>query len=85
MDHVVNKERLTERLMQTSEKWDADAAIVVLLRIVDKGFQVLLVKRAEKKDDPWSGQTAFPGGKSNPEDRNLNETVWLGKPLRRLT
>jgi 8-oxo-dGTP pyrophosphatase MutT (NUDIX family) len=62
-------------LKQTSEKLDANAAVVVLLKEVKQDFQVLFVKRAEKSGDPWSGQTAFPGGKGSPEDRNLKETV----------
>jgi len=73
--YIGNIERLTEMLKPTSEKLDANAAVVVLLREANQDFQVLLVKRAEKSGDPWSGQTAFPGGKGNPEDRNLEETV----------
>jgi 8-oxo-dGTP diphosphatase len=68
-------EKLARRLKQTSESMDANAAVVVLLRIKDGDFQVLLVKRAEKTDDPWSGQTALPGGKRSPEDRDLKDTV----------
>jgi 8-oxo-dGTP pyrophosphatase MutT (NUDIX family) len=38
-------------------------------------LEILFVKRAERSSDPWSGQTALPGGKRNPEDENLKETV----------
>ncbi len=75
MSYIVNIERLTEMLKQKSKKQDASAAVVVLLRAVNQDFQVLFVQRAEKFSDPWSGQTAFPGGKGNPEDRNLKETA----------
>jgi 8-oxo-dGTP pyrophosphatase MutT (NUDIX family) len=68
-------EKLSRRLKQTSESVNANAAVVVLLRIKDGGLQVLLVKRAEKTDDPWSGQTALPGGKLSLEDRDLKQTV----------
>ncbi|HSQ53050.1 MAG TPA: CoA pyrophosphatase, partial [Acidobacteriota bacterium] len=57
------------------ESLDAHAAVVVFLRAVNQGFQVFLVKRAEKVGDPWSGQTALPGGKGSSEDHNLRETV----------
>ena len=67
--------RLSMLLTQPIESVDAHAAVVVLLREADLDFQVLLVKRAEKAGDPWSGQTAFPGGKRSPEDQNLKETV----------
>jgi 8-oxo-dGTP diphosphatase len=75
MGYIWNAERLTEMLKQTSENLDANAAVVVLLKSTDQDFQVLFVKRTEKSCDPWSGQTAFPGGKRDPKDRNLKETV----------
>jgi 8-oxo-dGTP pyrophosphatase MutT (NUDIX family) len=75
MGYVGNIQRLAEMLKQTSEKLDANAAVVVLLKSTNQDFQVLFVKRSERFGDPWSGQTAFPGGKGSPEDRNLKETV----------
>jgi len=75
MGYIGNAERLAEMLKQTSESLDAHAAVVVLLRATNQDFQVLFVKRAEKSGDPWSGQTALPGGKRDPEDQNLKETV----------
>ncbi len=35
---------------------------------------VLLLRRAKNKDDPWSGQWAFPGGKREQEDKDLIDT-----------
>jgi 8-oxo-dGTP pyrophosphatase MutT (NUDIX family) len=63
------------KILKTIDCLDVGAAVVVLLRVVDRDFQVLFVKRAEKSTDPWSGQTAFPGGKRDPEDIDLKETV----------
>ncbi len=67
--------KLSEMLNQTYENLDAHAAVVVLMRAAHQGFQVLLVKRAENACDPWSGQSALPGGKGSSEDHNLKETV----------
>jgi 8-oxo-dGTP pyrophosphatase MutT (NUDIX family) len=75
VDHKGIIEKLSKMLKQTTEDLDAQAAVVVLLKTKGQDFQVLFVKRAEKSTDPWSGQTALPGGKRNPEDRNMNETV----------
>ena len=36
---------------------------------------VLLIKRAERAGDPWSGQIAFPGGKAQEADSTLKETA----------
>jgi 8-oxo-dGTP pyrophosphatase MutT (NUDIX family) len=74
LDYNGIAEKLSKTL-KTTEYLDAGAAVVVLLRSADQEFQVLLVKRAEKSTDPWSGQTAFPGGKRDPEDKDLKETV----------
>lgn len=30
-----------------------------------------LIRRAERESDPWSGHMAFPGGKEEPQDANL--------------
>ncbi len=75
VSYIGYAERLTKMLKPTSENLDANAAVALLLRATNQDFQVLFVKRAEKSGDPWSGQTAFPGGKRDPEDRNLKETV----------
>lgn len=67
--------KLSEMLNQKYESLDAHASVVVLMRAANQGFQVLLVIRAENAFDPWSGQTALPGGKGSSEDQNLVETV----------
>ena len=66
---------ISELLKQPSESLNAHAAVVVLLKVINHDFHVLLVKRAENAGDPWSGQTALPGGKRSLEDQNLKETV----------
>lgn len=75
MGYTGPAEKLSKLLKQTSESVDVQAAVVVLLRESSQGFQVLLVKRAEKASDPWSGQTALPGGKCDIDDEDLKATV----------
>ena len=58
-----------------SDGGDADAAVALLLRIIDQGVEVLFVKRVENPKDPWSGHVALPGGRRHEKDRNLKETV----------
>jgi 8-oxo-dGTP diphosphatase len=36
---------------------------------------VLLILRAERADDPWSGHWSFPGGRRDPEDSDLLHTA----------
>lgn len=47
-----------------------EAAVAVVVREGDQGFEVLLIHRAESASDPWSGQMALPGGRVEPTDEN---------------
>jgi 8-oxo-dGTP pyrophosphatase MutT (NUDIX family) len=51
------------------------AAVALVLR-EDRGHpEVLLIHRADKDGDPWSGHMAFPGGRVDPEDRSLDHAA----------
>jgi 8-oxo-dGTP pyrophosphatase MutT (NUDIX family) len=50
----------------------ASVAIIIDDR---KDPRILLIKRAERIGDPWSGQIAFPGGKMQPEDGTARRTA----------
>lgn len=48
------------------------AAVAVVLRAREAGgLEMLFIKRAEHADDPWSGDTAFPGGRMEACDATL--------------
>lgn len=70
-------ERLASALRPPSEEpdEDADAAVALLLKLSGDDLRILFVKRVENPADPWSGQMAFPGGKRDPKDQNLRQTV----------
>jgi 8-oxo-dGTP pyrophosphatase MutT (NUDIX family) len=51
------------------------AAVAIVLRDVEDGPQVLLIRRAERTGDPWSGHMAFPGGREDPGDDSLLATA----------
>jgi 8-oxo-dGTP pyrophosphatase MutT (NUDIX family) len=51
------------------------AAVAVVLREGGTGAEVLLIKRAERAGDPWSGHVAFPGGRADPEDASIEATA----------
>jgi 8-oxo-dGTP pyrophosphatase MutT (NUDIX family) len=38
-------------------------------------LEVLLILRATREGDPWSGQVALPGGRRDPEDATLQDTA----------
>jgi len=51
------------------------AAVALILAPSDAGLSVLLVRRAEREGDPWSGHMAFPGGHEHLEDTDLLHTA----------
>ena len=50
------------------------AAVTLVLR-ASGDLEILLIKRAESERDPWSGHIALPGGRRDPEDRDLTHTA----------
>jgi len=44
------------------------AAVASILRDTQQGLEVLLIQRAERKGDRWSGHMAFPGGRQEAGD-----------------
>jgi 8-oxo-dGTP pyrophosphatase MutT (NUDIX family) len=54
----------------------ARASVAIILRKNKTcGFDILLIKRAERSGDPWSGDMAFPGGKMDSTDQNIYHTA----------
>jgi len=54
----------------------ARAAVAMVLRPgAARRSDVLLIERAHKAGDPWSGHMAFPGGRQDPEDESPRVTA----------
>lgn len=51
------------------------AAVALVLSNRDRTLSALLVRRAEREGDPWSGHMALPGGHEHPSDRDLLQTA----------
>jgi 8-oxo-dGTP pyrophosphatase MutT (NUDIX family) len=52
----------------------SQAAVLLALRTTDP-LELLLIERAEKEGDPWSGHMALPGGRREPSDPGLLATA----------
>jgi 8-oxo-dGTP pyrophosphatase MutT (NUDIX family) len=52
----------------------SEAAVLLALRATDP-LELLLIERAEKEGDPWSGHMALPGGRRDPTDTSLLVTA----------
>ncbi len=53
-------------------RWGAVAAILMERA---NGVEILLIRRAQRPGDRWSGQVALPGGHAEPTDADLRATV----------
>jgi 8-oxo-dGTP pyrophosphatase MutT (NUDIX family) len=51
------------------------AAVALVLRPAGAEIELLLIKRAERQGDPWSGHMAFPGGRRDPCDVDARATA----------
>lgn len=52
-----------------------EAAVSLLLSEGFKGTELLLIERAHRDGDPWSGQMAFPGGRRELQDETVLDTA----------
>lgn len=50
-------------------------AAVAVVHAIGPEESVLLIRRASRSDDPWSGQWSFPGGRRDPQDVDLLDTA----------
>lgn len=53
---------------------EAEAAVAIL-HARGEEESVLLIRRAERRGDPWSGHWSFPGGRRDPDDPDLLHTA----------
>jgi len=51
------------------------AAVALVLLEGPQGLEILLIRRAERADDPWSGHIALPGGRYDVGDGDLFATA----------
>jgi 8-oxo-dGTP pyrophosphatase MutT (NUDIX family) len=67
---------LRDHRPQVADAPDArPAAVALVLLEGPQGPEIILIKRAERDDDPWSGQMALPGGRYDVGDRDLEATA----------
>lgn len=54
-----------------------EAAVALVLKTSDTAddLDLLLIRRATRDGDPWSGQIGLPGGRFEPQDESLEHTA----------
>lgn len=63
------------RPVQIDEPDAIATAVSVVLTPGENGLEVLLIRRAERIGDPWSGHMGLPGGRREPGDADLYATA----------
>lgn len=58
-----------------SDPGHRQAAVAIVLRALPDDVEVLLMQRARREDDRWSGQIGLPGGHAEPDDADLLATA----------
>ena len=58
-----------------AERKVARAAVALVLGGAEPGVELLLIQRAARDDDPWSGHIALPGGRRDPGDADATATA----------
>ena len=73
----VIKTRLRAQTPQRVHRPEAREAAVALILAPGAGdeLELLLIERAKRSGDPWSGQMALPGGRREESDDSLLDTV----------
>ncbi len=61
--------------VRVADPVSSHAAVSLVFREILAGLELLFIHRAEHPADPWSGQMAFPGGRSEPGERDLEATA----------
>ncbi|MEO8031349.1 MAG: CoA pyrophosphatase [Gemmatimonadota bacterium] len=67
------RRRFREQPLSGGDPASVTAAVAAIL--VPTPDTILLIRRADRSDDPWSGQMALPGGRRNPSDADPRVTA----------
>ena len=60
--------RFEPRLLPPPDRPGDHAAVAMILAGRDGDLELCFIRRARRAGDPWSGQMAFPGGRTDPSD-----------------
>lgn len=72
---IVERLRRHEPVLASSTLGWRAATALILNEHPDHGPEMLLIQRAERSGDRWSGQMALPGGRHDDTDRDLAATA----------
>jgi len=68
IDHLIQTLQDFKRPASAPGTPDRKAAVAIVLSAGGRGVEMLMIRRAVREGDPWSGHMGFPGGRRDPED-----------------
>jgi len=68
LSQLVQRLRRHEKPVKHYGKVTRRAAVAIVLHEHEDSVCLLMIRRATRAGDPWSGHMAFPGGRRDPED-----------------
>ncbi|EDY85779.1 nudix hydrolase [gamma proteobacterium HTCC5015] len=72
LEHKLRRRRANTRLLR---RFMVRSSVASIVRDRDRELEVLLIKRAQRRGDRWSGHMAFPGGRVETGDHNVRATA----------
>jgi 8-oxo-dGTP pyrophosphatase MutT (NUDIX family) len=75
LQHLADVLRERPGALANADGDPARAAVAIVLRVAIAEPELLLIVRAEREGDPWSGQVALPGGRWSADDATLQDTA----------
>ncbi len=70
LKQLVQRLRRHDKPIRNHGKATRRAAVAIVLHELEGEVCLLMIRRAQRAGDPWSGHMAFPGGRRDPEDRD---------------
>ena len=68
IDHLIQTLQDFKRPASAHGTPERKAAVAIVLSAGERGVEMLMIRRAVREGDPWSGHMGFPGGRRDPED-----------------
>lgn len=70
IEHAIERLQRLQPERKWWRRWARRAAVAIVLRERGAGLEMLMIERAQRPGDPWSGHMAFPGGMLSALDRH---------------
>jgi 8-oxo-dGTP pyrophosphatase MutT (NUDIX family) len=68
LQHIISRLEGFKPKQRWWRRWVKRSAVALILREQSGQIDVLMIKRADREGDPWSGHMAFPGGRMDRPD-----------------